>query len=58
MIYVMRYVLKNNRIGIKMVVTEDVESLNNTIDMVNIMFDYLAVLIIVILIYLVWALFD
>ena len=54
----MRYVLKNNGIGIKMVVTEDVESLNNTIDMVNIMFDYLAVLIIVILIYLVWALFD
>ena len=58
MIYVMRYVLKNNGIGIKMVVTEDVESLNNTIDMVNIMFDFLAVLIIVILIYLVWVLFD
>ena len=58
MIYVMRYVLKNNGIGIKMVVTEDIESLNNTIDMVNIMFDFLAVLIIVILIYLIWVLFD
>ena len=54
----MRYVLKNNGIGIKMVVIEDVESLNNTIDMISIMFDFLAVLIIVILIYLVWALFD